>query len=109
MCREDVLRVALIAEGAELVGSAVRGIGLIGDGFSVHAPVAILRDPRRSDSAQDAAAQALGWIGDSRAVGPLRSALRSGRWRAEPSATAALIDLGDAGGAAAPRPRPGEP
>ncbi len=91
------LRDALGSPDEEVVARSARGLGLIGDDQAVEALGLVVADASRADATRAAAATSLGWIGDPRGVGPLATALLSGRWTLESSAAQALALLGAPG------------
>jgi HEAT repeat protein len=93
---------ACLAEDAgpdsdDMVASAARGLGLIGDAGAVEALIRIASDAGRQPAVRAAAAQALGSIGDPRAGPVLEAQLRVPEWTLRAAATKALGQLGEPG------------
>jgi HEAT repeat protein len=85
------------AGGDEVAASAAHGVGLIGDSGAVAALIALAADARRPAAARAAAAQALGSIGDPRAIPVLDALLWAPDWTLGAAASRALGELGEPG------------
>lgn len=103
------LRAMLSSEDAELVARAARGLGAIGDIDAVDELLTLLEDESRPGFCRVVAANALGGIGDPRAVPALSAALERGDWILRDRAAASLGLLGDPGDEALRRVRASGP
>jgi HEAT repeat protein len=93
----SVLRAALASDDDQLTAEAARGLAAVGDVEAVDLLLDVLGDRTRPTFVAEAAAVALGKIGDTRAVSVLEAAVRSSAWSLQSSAAEALIGLGGEG------------
>lgn len=93
----EPLREALASPDDELVARAARGLGMIGDDDAVEVLLALVEAEDRAWFVRLAATEALGAIGDPRAIGPLERELNSDAWLLQAKAAKALRLLGNAG------------
>ncbi len=91
------LREALGGADAELAARGARGLGLIGDEGAFAALAATVDDDERVWFLRLAATEALGEIGDARAVPPLERELNADQWVLQAKAAKALRLLGAGG------------
>jgi len=91
------LREALRSDDDELVARAARGLGAIGDVEEVEQLLGLAEAENRSWFVRIAATDALGAIGDPRAVEPLERELHSAGWLLQAKAAKALRMLGTKG------------
>jgi len=96
---------ALAEADDELAARAARGLGMIGDDGALDRLLALVEQEGRPWFVRLAATEALGAIGDPRAVGPLAEELKSDVWQLQAKAAKALGLLGDGGEAALRRAR----
>lgn len=94
------LREALAAADDELATRAARGLGAIGDGGAVEPLLDAVENRERAWFLRLAATDALGELGDPRAIPPLERELRDEGWALQAKAARALRQLGAAGEAA---------
>lgn len=92
-----LLREALDSEDDELVARAARGLGTIGDDGDLYRLLELVEDEDRAWFVRLAATDALGAIGDPRAVEPLERELDSDGWLLRAKTAKALRMLGTAG------------
>jgi HEAT repeat protein len=92
-----LLREALDSEDDELVARAARGLGMIGDDGTLYRLLELVGDEDRAWFVRLAATDALGAIGDPRAVEPLERELDSDGWLLRAKTAKALRMLGTAG------------
>lgn len=92
-----LLREGLAAADDELAARAGRGLGRIGDDGALEALIATVEDGERAWYVRLAATEALGAIGDPRAVVPLERELNDEGWMLQAKAARALNQLGAAG------------
>jgi HEAT repeat protein len=92
-----VLRENLQSDDDELVALSIRGLGQMGDHGAFDHLLGFLENGDCAPDVRIAAAQALGRIGDTRAVPSLESALASSNWTLQQSAAYALAQLGEPG------------
>jgi HEAT repeat protein len=93
----ELLREAMTSSDDELVARAARGLGMIGDDGAVDALLALVEAEGRAWFVRLAATEALGAIGDPRAIGALERELTSDIWLLQEKAAAALRLLGGGG------------
>jgi HEAT repeat protein len=91
------LRQALESEDDELIARAARGLGMIGDDGVLYRLLELVEDENRTWLVRLAATDALGAIGDPRAVKPLEHELDSDGWLLQAKAAKSLRLLGGAG------------
>lgn len=93
----DPLRAALVSADDELAARAARGVGMIGDDDAVEGLLALVEAEDRAWFVRLAATEALGAIGDPRAIGALERELNADAWLLQAKAAQALRLLGKAG------------
>jgi HEAT repeat protein len=93
----DALRRALESEDDELTARAARGLGMIGDDGALYRLLELLDDKDRIWFVRLAATDALGVIGDQRAVELLEHELNSDGWLLQAKAAKSLRLLGGEG------------
>jgi HEAT repeat protein len=91
------LRDGLASPDQELASRAARGLGAIGDSDAVDSLLLMLSDRDRPLFCRVSVANALGKIGETRAVPPLQVELESGGWLMQTRAATALSALGEPG------------
>ena len=94
----ELLRDALRSDDPELVARAARGLGAIGDMDATDRLLELMAEHQRPGFVHQAAAEALGALGNPDAVGPLERELTDGHgWSEQSTAAQALRRLGPPG------------